>query len=106
MSKDTGVPDENDLTPIGNCRMCQYRMNLLLGGRCTPGDICIAVDSGRQIDRFLRFNPELAPQYLKDGFWERRAIAVRYSPQSALSSMIRISTRLSGGRRSATLLRT
>jgi hypothetical protein len=46
----------------------------------TPGDACIRAHSGRQIDRFLRANPELAINYLSDIFWERRAIAVRYAP--------------------------
>ena len=48
--------------------------------RCTPRDACIRAHSGRQIDRFLRANPELAINYLSDIFWERRAIAVRYAP--------------------------
>ena len=80
---------EDNLTPIGDCRRCRYRMNLLLGGRCMPGDACIAVDSGRQMDRFLRINPELAPHYLTDSFWERRAIAVRYVPLEALPPLIK-----------------
>ncbi|WP_349617679.1 4Fe4S-binding leucine-rich repeat protein [Azotobacter salinestris] len=81
--------DQGDITPIGDCRACSFRMNLLLTGRCTPGDACVAVDSGRQIDRFFRNNPHLAVQYLADSFWERRAIAVRYSPVEALTPLIR-----------------
>ena len=78
-----------DNTPIGDCSGCSFRRNLLLTGRCTPGDACVAVGSGRQIDRFFRNNPQLAIQYLSDPFWERRAIAVRYAPQAALPAMVR-----------------
>lgn len=78
-----------DLTSIGACRECTYRRSLLLAGRCTPGDACVAVESGRQIDRFFRSNPELAVQYLIDPFWERRAIAVRYAPVETLTPLIR-----------------
>ena len=78
-----------DNTPIGDCRACSFRRSLLLAGRCNPGDSCVAVDSGRQIDRFFRNNPQLAVQYLGDPFWERRAIAVRYSPVEALAALIR-----------------
>lgn len=78
-----------DITPIGDCRACSFRGNLLLAGRCTPGDACVAVESGRQIDRFFRNNPHIAVQYLGDPFWERRAIAVRYSPVEALAPLIR-----------------
>ena len=66
---------DQDLTPVADCRCCAFRRSLLLSGRCAPGDACVVVDSGRQIDRFLRMNPELAPRYMKDPFWERRAIA-------------------------------
>ncbi|MAA60617.1 MAG: (Fe-S) protein, partial [Pseudomonadales bacterium] len=75
---------DDDLTPIADCRMCQYRRTLLLSGRCSPGDSCVVVDSGRQIDRFFRINPELAPLYTQDKFWERRAIAARYLPVEKL----------------------
>ncbi len=78
-----------DITPIGDCRACSFRRSLLLAGRCTPGDACVAVPSGRQIDRFFRNNPQVAEQYLTDEFWERRAIAVRYAPVEALTPLIR-----------------
>ena len=80
---------DHDRLPIGDCHGCAFRRNLLLAGRCTPGDACVAVQSGRQIDRFFRNNPQLAVQYLADPFWERRAIAVRYAPQEALPAMVR-----------------
>ena len=76
-----------DLTPIADCRFCPYRASLLLSGRCSPGDVCVQAESGRQIDRFFRVNPEFAIQFLSDAFWERRAIAVRYVPQRELLSM-------------------
>lgn len=78
-----------DTTPVADCRVCTFRSTLLLSGRCMPGDMCVAVESGRQIDRFFRNNPQLASHYLADSFWERRAIAVRYAPVEALTPLIR-----------------
>ncbi len=80
--------DNDDLTPLADCRFCTHRNTLLLGGRCCPGDICVKAQSGRQIDRFFRMNPQYASIYLRDDFWERRAIAVRYAKQDALDRMI------------------
>ncbi|MGE4405092.1 4Fe4S-binding leucine-rich repeat protein [Pseudomonas sp.] len=77
-----------DSTPLADCRDCSFRGDLLPSGRCTPGDRCVAIHSGRQIDRFFRQNPQLAVHYLADPFWERRAIAVRYAPVEALLPMI------------------
>lgn len=77
-----------DITPLADCRDCSFRGDLLPSGRCTPGDRCVAIHSGRQIDRFFRQNPQLAVHYLADPFWERRAIAVRYAPVEALLPMI------------------
>ena len=79
---------DRDLTPIADCRHCPFRRSLLLSARCQPGDTCVVSESGRQIDRFFQVNPHLAPQYLSDPFWERRAIAVRYSPVEALTPLI------------------
>jgi hypothetical protein len=62
-----------------DCSVCQHRA-LLAENKCVKGDICITAQSGRQIDRFLKRNPQFAPDYLGDGFWERRAIAARYAP--------------------------
>jgi len=62
-----------------DCSACPHRA-LLEAGKCVPGDICLTAQSGRQIDRFLRRNPQIAQDYLSDGFWERRAIAARYAP--------------------------
>lgn len=75
-------------TPIADCRFCPYRSSLLLAGRCAPGDMCVVAESGRQIDRFFRMNPQYSEVYLRDEFWERRAIAVRYAPVDALDRMI------------------
>ena len=61
-----------------DCNSCPHRDSVLAAGRCVPGDICLPAHSGRQIDRFLRVNPEYAEACLTDPFWERRAIAVRY----------------------------
>jgi len=74
----------NDYTPPANpCTQCELREDTLPKGRCGPGDACLFVYSGRQIDRFLARNPEWAEFCLDDPFWERRAIAVRYAPQEA-----------------------
>jgi hypothetical protein len=64
---------------LADCSACPHRA-LLEKGRCVPGDVCVTAHSGRQIDRFLRRNPQFAEDYLSDGFWERRAIAARYAP--------------------------
>ena len=77
-----------DITPIADCLNCKFKTTRLFRGRCVPGDICVAAESGRQIDRFFRFNPDLAVEYLQDKFWERRAIAVRYAPTERLFSMV------------------
>lgn len=63
---------------LADCAACPHRA-LLAEGKCVQGDICVTAQSGRQIDRFLRRNPEFAQDYLRDDFWERRAIAVRYA---------------------------
>jgi Mg/Co/Ni transporter MgtE len=68
---------------LADCSACAHRA-LLADDKCVQGDICITAQSGRQIDRFLRRNPQFAPDYLNDGFWERRAIAVRYAPLEML----------------------
>lgn len=78
-----------DISPaLGDCASCPYQSTLLTQSKCTPGDACIQVKSGRQIDRFLRNNPGLADEYLDDDFWETRAIAVRYASQSKLAILI------------------
>jgi hypothetical protein len=74
--------------PIADCSLCPFRNKTLLMGRCLPGDICVFIESGRQIDRFFRLNPVYAPLYLQDQFWERRAIAVRYSPLKLVTALI------------------
>lgn len=80
---------QDNMTPVGDCRSCRYKGSLLMSGRCSPGDTCIAVDSGRQMDRFLKVNPQLAELYLADSFWERRAVAVRYVDPALLPGLIK-----------------
>lgn len=77
-----------DTTPRADCNACDYSTTRLAGGSCKPGDACVVVESGRQIDRFFRNNPDLAQLYLDDHFWERRAIASRYSPIELLTALI------------------
>lgn len=74
---------------LGLCSGCGYFPDYLNSHRCTPGDACIRAHSGRQIDRFLRTNPEEAELYLADIFWERRAIAARYAPEELISPLQR-----------------
>ena len=71
-----------------DCTVCPHRA-LLEQGKCVPGDVCLTAQSGRQIDRFLRRNPQMAQDYLNDGFWERRAIAARYAPLDAVRQLPR-----------------
>jgi hypothetical protein len=73
---------------LADCSACPHRA-LLAEGRCEPGDVCLMAHSGRQIDRFLRRNPEYAEECLRDFFWERRAIAARYAPLEALKQLPR-----------------
>jgi hypothetical protein len=73
---------------LADCSACPHRA-LLEKGHCVPGDVCVTVQSGRQIDRFLRRSPQFAADYLNDGFWERRAIAARYAPLEVLRAMPR-----------------
>lgn len=75
--------------PHADCGACPHRDTLLAAGKCEPGDICLIVESGRQIDRFLRRNPEFAQSCLTDPFWERRAIAVRYAPAHTVTGLAR-----------------
>lgn len=74
-------------TPSADCAACPHRDTTLAAGRCLPGDICLIAHSGRQIERFMRRNPEYAEACLTDAFWERRAIAVRYAPSAAIRAL-------------------
>ena len=46
------------------------------------------VSSGRQISRFFRKNPGLAPEYAADQFWETRAIVVPYLSADQLMPLL------------------
>ncbi len=61
------------------CSHCPHQLRLK-ERRCQPEDACVRVDSGRLMDRFFHRNPDLAPVYYRDAFWERRAVTVRYLP--------------------------
>jgi hypothetical protein len=76
-------------TPTADCAACPHRETTLRDGRCLPGDICLIARSGRQIDRFLRRNPDYAEACLVDAFWERRAIAIRYVPVASVRKLIK-----------------
>lgn len=73
--------------PIADCSFCPFRGKTLLMGRCMPGDTCVLVESGRQIDRFSH-QSGVCRAIPARCFWERRAIAVRYAPQKALTELI------------------
>lgn len=88
MNQDPSPETDGYRPPENPCSHCMLRDSLLADGRCAPGDLCLFVHSGRQIDRFLRRNPEFAEACLDDTFWERRAIAVRYAPIDAAARMI------------------
>ncbi len=79
---------EEPTTPIADCTGCPHADDRLPEGRCQPGDACVRVRSGRQIDRFFRQNPDLARAYRHDPFWERRAITVRYLPDHLVPELI------------------
>ena len=79
---------ELDSTPKADWSNCPFYPELPKHEHCIPGDSCVHVESGRQIDRFFRRNPGLADIYLNDSFWERRAIAVRYAAQLLLDPLI------------------
>ena len=58
--------------------------------RCTPGDACIrGAHSGRQIDRFLRTNPDEAHLIWPTSSGERCAIAARYAPEELITLLQR-----------------
>ncbi len=79
----------HDYVPPHNpCSHCRLRADTLARGACAPGDACLVVDSGRQIDRFLARNREYAESCLDDPFWERRAIAARWAPAEAAMRLI------------------
>ena len=73
---------------VADCSGCRFR-DRREQGICEPGDACVMVESGRQIDRFFRNNPQESADYLQDPFWERRAIAVRYAPADRLPILMR-----------------
>ena len=73
---------------LADCSACSHRA-LLAEHKCLQGDICVTAQSGRQIDRFLKRNPQFAPDYLHDAFWERRAIAARYAPLELVRNLPR-----------------
>ncbi|THF59357.1 hypothetical protein E6O51_15290 [Pseudothauera rhizosphaerae] len=85
----TAPSSSHDYQPPQNpCTRCRLREDTLVRGACAPGDACLVVNSGRQIDRFLSRNREYAEACLDDPFWERRAIAVRWAPAEAAVRLI------------------
>lgn len=80
-------PDAAHAPSSGLCQGCVYAPSLWLQEQCTPGDRCVRAHSGRQIDRFFRLNPGEAEHFLRDIFWERRAIAARYAPMDSISTL-------------------
>ncbi|MGD8595237.1 MAG: 4Fe4S-binding leucine-rich repeat protein, partial [Gammaproteobacteria bacterium] len=55
----TAVPKTKTIDSTA-CKNCRFHSSHRQQGRCKPGDVCVLIESGRQIDRFFRFNPEYA----------------------------------------------
>ena len=47
-------------------------------GRCRLGHACVHDRYARRIDRFFRWNPQLAKEYLGHPYFETRAVAAKY----------------------------
>ncbi|MGI9211649.1 MAG: 4Fe4S-binding leucine-rich repeat protein [Methylococcaceae bacterium] len=47
-------------------------------GHCQSGHACVHDRYARRIDRFFRWNPDLARDYLKHPYFEVRAVAAKY----------------------------
>jgi hypothetical protein len=89
-SRDT---DAGDILPMDwqdkplDCSTCKYQP-LLTTGKCELGRSCVQDRYARRIDRFMRWNPELANELLTHPYFEVRAIAVRHADVFRLSALI------------------
>lgn len=59
-----------------DCATCDNR-GLLAEGKCQPAFSCVFDRYAKRIDRFFRWNPALANNYLEHPYFEVRAVASR-----------------------------
>lgn len=85
---------EGDIPPMDwqggpvDCANCAYRDLRARDGGCEPGHACMQDAYARRIDRFFRWNPELADAQLQHPYFEVRAIAVRYASVFRLPALM------------------
>lgn len=60
-----------------DCSVCERRA-LLEEGHCRLGHACAHDRYARRIDRFFRWNPQLAKEYLEHPYFETRAVAAKH----------------------------
>jgi hypothetical protein len=60
-----------------DCSRCEQREGLT-EGRCHLGHACVHDRYARRIDRFFRWNPDLAKSYLEHPYFETRAVAAKH----------------------------
>ena len=69
------------------CARCERQIGQL-EGHCQLGHACVHDRYARRIDRFFRWNPDLAREYLKHPYFEVRAVAARYVEVFLLPQML------------------
>ena len=60
-----------------DCSACEQFANQA-EGRCRLGHACVQDRYARRIDRFFRWNPKLAQEYITHPYFEVRAVAAKY----------------------------
>ena len=86
-----GTRTEIDEAPTGAAIAgllgCERRAELA-HGRCRLGHACVHDRYARRIDRFFRWNPHLAKDYLDHPYFETRAVAAKYAEVFRLPRLI------------------
>jgi hypothetical protein len=70
-----------------DCSGCERRAELEQG-RCRLGHACVHDRYARRIDRFFRWNPLLAKDYLEHPYFETRAVAAKHVEVFLLPKLI------------------
>jgi hypothetical protein len=70
-----------------DCTQCERRDGLV-EGRCHLGHACAHDRYARRIDRFFRWNPYLAKEYLTHPYFETRAVAAKHVEVFYLSRLV------------------
>lgn len=70
-----------------DCSVCEQRAGLT-EGRCHLGHACVHDRYARRIDRFFRWNPYLAKEYLDHPYFETRAVAAKHVEMFYLPRLI------------------